>query len=439
MISLQIEHAMGPQATAPPVSGFLPHGYCFLWDRQLLVTHVVSDLLIGLAYVTISVALAVLVHRARKDIPFSAVLVAFGLFIITCGLTHFMEIWTLWRPDYWLSGGVKAVTAMASVATAVAMPFTVPKVLVTIRDARLSRERELAAARTGALEEQNALLQKQARDLEAQRAEATTLAAALERSNQQLLAAVAEAETARATAEEANRVKGEFLAAMSHELRTPLNAIGGYAELLVLGLRGPVTEAQLTDLGKIQRSQQHLLGLISGILDHAHIESGYVQFEANPVPLGALAEDVVVLVAPQARMNGLVLSVDPCGPDLVAQADEERVRQIVLNLLSNAIKFTAADGSVRVSCGADEDSVRIQVTDTGPGIAPGQAEQIFEPFVQLDRTLSRPQEGTGLGLAISRNLARGMGGELRVESRLGIGSTFTLTLPKATRTGDVPL
>src|ERR687883_603311 len=129
-------HTLGSSAVA---DGFLPHGFCYLWDQPLLLTHLISDLLIGLSYVTISVSLACLVHRARRDIPFSVLFVAFGLVIVACGGTHFMEVWTIWPPAYWLGGGVKAITAAASVATAVAMPFMVPRIYGTIHDARLAR------------------------------------------------------------------------------------------------------------------------------------------------------------------------------------------------------------------------------------------------------------------------------------------------------------
>jgi signal transduction histidine kinase len=137
------------------------------------------------------------------------------------------------------------------------------------------------------------------------------------------------------------------------------------------------------------------------------------------------------LVAPKAEAKGLTLAAEPCGPDVVARADEERVRQVALNLLSNAIKYTPARGSIRIGCGTTAGGVCVRVRDTGRGIPTNQRERIFEPFVQLDRSLSRPQEGTGLGLAISRDLAHAMGGDLTVESRPGEGSTFTLTLRRA--------
>ena len=187
-------------AAQPAASGFLPHGYCYLWNTPLLLTHVTSDLLIGVSYVVISVALATLVHRARRDIPFSVMFVAFGLFIISCGMTHFLEIWTLWQPVYWLSGGVKAMTAVASVATAALLPMTLPRVHETIRDAKSARTREVAAARAGALQEQNARLEAQTAALECQAAElaaereaARALAAQLEQVNAELRCAEADA------------------------------------------------------------------------------------------------------------------------------------------------------------------------------------------------------------------------------------------------------
>jgi signal transduction histidine kinase len=235
--------------------------------------------LIGLAYVVISLALVTLVHRARRDIPFHVLFVAFGLFIVACGMTHFMEIWTLWQPVYWLSGGVKVVTAVASVTTAAVMPRAVPRVLATIRDAGLARERAVAAARAVALEEQNTVLGAQARELERQNEllqdqalelehqgeEAQRLAEELERTNRELRGALAVADAARARAEAASRARSEFLAVMSHELRTPLNAVGGHAELIELGVHGPISDAQRVALGRIQQSQRHLLTLITGI------------------------------------------------------------------------------------------------------------------------------------------------------------------------------
>jgi PAS domain S-box-containing protein len=236
---------------------------------------------------------------------------------------------------------------------------------------------------------------------------------------------------ARAEAERANRAKSEFLAVMSHELRTPLNAIGGYAELMEMGIRGPVTPQQREDLRRVQTSQRHLLGLINEVLNYARLETGTVHYDVADVHVCDTLAAAEALVAPQAQAKSLTLKADRCPTSLVARADGEKVRQILVNLLSNAVKFTDAGGRVELSCGPAGDRVRVVVRDTGIGIPADQLERIFEPFVQVRADLTRTAEGTGLGLAISRDLARGMDGDLTVESTPGEGSTFTLTLPAA--------
>jgi PAS domain S-box-containing protein len=237
------------------------------------------------------------------------------------------------------------------------------------------------------------------------------------------------AEAARREAEQANAVKAQFLATMSHELRTPLNAIGGYTQLLEMGVHGPVTAAQLEALGRVQRSQQHLLGLINSVLNYAKLEAGRVTYELTTAPVLEIVRAVESLVAPQARAKGLTLAVEACDPPLAVLADVEKARQVVLNLLSNAVKFTPAGGRVTVACAGGAGSVAIEVRDTGRGIHAEQLPRVFDPFVQVGRRLTSEDEGTGLGLAISRDLARGMGGDLTAESVEGEGSIFRFTLP----------
>jgi len=264
-------------------------------------------------------------------------------------------------------------------------------------------------------------------ELEMQAAEAEAVAIDLDR--------------ARAQAEDANRAKSEFLAVMSHELRTPLNAIAGYTELLELGLRGPVTEAQLRDLARIRTSQQHLLGLISAVLDLSRIEAGRVTYDLTPIPLDPFLSGLDSLVAPQAAAKSLTLEHLPASEPLAALADREKLRQVLLNLLSNAIRYTPSGGRVTISAAArDAHTVAITVSDTGIGVASDEQDKIFEPFVQLDRSLTKVRDGIGLGLAISRDLARGMGGEITVSSAgTGQGSQFVLTLPRAQVTGREPV
>jgi PAS domain S-box-containing protein len=240
-----------------------------------------------------------------------------------------------------------------------------------------------------------------------------------------------ELRNARLVAETASRAKSEFLAVMSHELRTPLNAIGGYTELLEMGIHGPVTEAQRTALTRIQQSQRHLLGLINQVLNHTRIESGSVNYRMARVPLAPIIATVEALIMPQVKRKGLMYQMMECHESLSVRADPEKLRQVLLNLLTNATKFTPPGGQITVSCATANGVVAIAISDTGIGIEAEKIPTIFDPFVQVNQLLTRPQDGVGLGLAISRDLARGMNGELALESERGVGSTFTLTLEAA--------
>jgi len=294
-----------------------------------------------------------------------------------------------------------------------------------------------AHARRREAEEANELLERQAVELELsqqqlleQAEELETQSEALRAVNDELVARTDELQRLRTVAEDANRAKSAFLAVMSHELRTPLNAIGGYVQLLEMGIHGPVTDAMSEALGRISRSQRHLLRLINDVLNLARIEAGRVDYDLETFAIPEVVSAVLPMVEPQLTARRLRYTVN-VAHDVRVYADREKVQQILLNLLSNATKFTPSGGVVSVDAHVNGDRlVSVQVRDSGVGIAPDHLEHVFEPFVQVDVSHTRRAEGTGLGLAISRDLARGMGGDLSAESQVGSGSTFTLTLPR---------
>jgi signal transduction histidine kinase len=245
-----------------------------------------------------------------------------------------------------------------------------------------------------------------------------------------------EAVVLRRIAETANRAKTAFLGAMSHELRTPLNAIGGFVELLLLGLHGPLNEAQRGDLARVKANQRHLLVLITDLLKFVRVGSGHVSYAVADINAHDAFTHALELLEPLITQSGLVCDGVAGDASIVARADPEKVTQILVNLLSNAIKFTPAGGHIAAECEAVGDTVLLRVTDTGVGIPAAKHEAIFEPFVQLSEGLAGRESGVGLGLAISRDLARAMNGNLTVESSEGRGARFTLVLPRASEQRD---
>jgi signal transduction histidine kinase len=236
------------------------------------------------------------------------------------------------------------------------------------------------------------------------------------RAREQLERALLEAEEARAEAERANLAKSQFLAAMSHELRTPLNAIQGHVQLLEMGLRGPITPEQAETLGRVQRSQRVLQSLINDVLNFARLEAGRVEYEIQSVDVSEVVTSVVHTSRPSTSVGSSGSAVARTSP--ASTADPRRLRQIFLNLLSNSIKFTEPGGRISIDAprraGLPDEIVYLRVSDTGRGVPREKQQEIFDPFVQLQRRGPVEPHGIGLGLAISRDLARGMNGDLRV-------------------------
>src|SRR5262249_9276742 len=357
---------LAPQALTQILSsrGYLPHGHCYLWQPQLLVLHGVSDFLIGISYLAISLTLAYLVYRARDHIPFQWMVLAFGLFIVACGMTHFMELLTLWTPVYWLAGDVKVVTAMASLGTAVALPPLVPPILDLIAapdpPTRPHRRR---------VESSESLAREQ---------------------------------SARARAEEADHAKDQFLAMVSHELRNPLSPILAWSRMLVNGTL--TSDKHQEAIRVIERNATAQAQLIDDLLDVSRIVSGKMRLDVRPTSLDKVIAAAVDSARASAAAKGirLTLVLDPRSGMVLG--DPNRLQQVVWNLLSNALKFTAKGGRAQVALERVNSHVEISVSDTGAGIAPELLPHVFERFWQGDSSAARRQGGLGLGLAIVRPL-----------------------------------
>jgi signal transduction histidine kinase len=228
--------------------------------------------------------------------------------------------------------------------------------------------------------------------------------------------------------EVASQHKSEFLANMSHELRTPLNAVIGFSEVLSEGMFGQLNEKQEEYARDIYSSGQHLLSLINDILDLSKIEAGRMELEVTEFHLPAALDNALTLVRERASRRGIALGMTVDERLGEIQADERKIRQVVLNLLSNAIKFTPEGGRIEVRAAPVDGSVEVSVSDTGVGIAPEDQEAIFEEFKQVG-TAAKKVEGTGLGLALSRKFIELHGGRIWVKSEVGVWSTFTFTIP----------
>ena len=230
----------------------------------------------------------------------------------------------------------------------------------------------------------------------------------------------------------ANRAKTEFLSHMSHELRTPLNAVLGFAQLLEMDERDPLSDGQRQRVARIREAGLHLMDMIGDLLDLARIESGQLALDIAPVTLLAVVQECCEMLAPAASARPVQLELPAPDPAMTWQAlaDRTRLRQVLLNLLSNAVKYNRPDGRVTVTISRDGARLRTRITDTGWGIAADDLQGLFQPFNRLGHARSGI-EGTGIGLAVSRGLAEMMGGTIEVDSQAGVGTSFTLVLQAA--------
>lgn len=372
------------------VGGFIPHGHCYLWKPGLVGLHLTSDALIALSYFSISITLIYLIRRIQ--VPFDGVFLAFGMFIAACGATHLMEVWTLWHPQYWLSGEIKAITAIASMATAIILPPLVPQVARLVNSANLSEER-----------------QRQ-----------------LEVTNQELAAANTQIK-------QLDELKTRFFANVSHELRTPLTLILGFAERLLK--QTDLSVAQRQAVSMVDGNARILLNYVNDLLDIARLEASKMDVRYTNLDLAKLVRETLSAFASLEQERQVHITITT--PDAVPmQGDREKLRRVFLNLFSNAFKFVPVGGWVACEMVLDSDRVRVMVDDTGPGVPPELRQVIFERFQQGDRPSPR-EDGTGLGLAIVREFVELHQGHVMVTDAPGGGARFIVDLPLMAPAGQL--
>ncbi len=390
---------------------FMPHSHCYLFNRSLMILHGGSDFLIGAAYVAISGTLLWLVLHARRELPFHWMMVAFAIFIVACGATHFMELWTLnaAQPRYWMSGWVKLVTAIASVTTAIALPALVPRVIALVQSARLLTEREDT--------------------LERAYGELTDPARTADPRSQDLATLVRELAEAKAAAEKANAAKDDFLAVLSHELRTPLTPVLALASDLASA--PPDDPAEWREaLGIIRRNIELEARLVDDLLDLTRISRGKLRIASAPVDLHTTLRDALTIAEPMLREKNIVFTTEFAAPEALVRGDSARLAQVFVNLLTNAAKFTPAGGRVTVRTEKLGSELRVEVADTGIGIAPEVLPHIFDAFRQGGDGTTRRFGGLGLGLNVAKSLVEAHEGRISATSSgQDRGATFAVTLP----------
>ena len=409
---------------------FMPHGMCYLWRPGVLSLHIVSDGLIALAYFTIPFTLFYFVAK-RRDLQFQWMFACFGVFIVACGATHLMDVVVIWHPLYWVSGALKAVTALASVPTAVLLAKLIPTLLALPSPATL----ETANSALGMEIVERRRVETEIREMnDALEARVTRRTAQLRTEDLKMLQVQAKSEQLESQNRdvlEATRLKSAFVANMSHELRTPLNGIIGFSELLIDQRPGRLNRRQQGYISDILGCGRHLLRIVNDVLDLSKVEAGRMELHPETFRLQTAMEEVCSVVASLAREKKIRLQFSS-SPDIeYVTLDRQRLVQVLYNLLSNALKFTADGGEVFLSADLDAGpDLRIGVRDTGIGIPPHEIAKLFVEFQQLDSGVARRRGGTGLGLALVKRLIEAQGGSVTVESELTRGTTFTVTIPQ---------
>jgi signal transduction histidine kinase len=353
---------------------FMPHATCYLRNPKIILLHVSSDLVIGISYLGIALMLGYIVYKGSEDLPFHSIFLAFGLFIVSCGLTHLMEVWTVWQAVYWLAGYIKAITAAASLATAVALALLTPRIIGFVETARLSERRRIA----------------------------------LETANEELNA---------------------FAYSVSHDLRAPLRAVQGMSSALMEDFGTKLEPDAKAYLDRILAASERMDTLIRDMLEYSRVSRA--EIELVPVRVEESVREAELALAAAANEPGAQIQIDVKNATVLAS--KPLLVQVLANLLGNAIKFMpqGQKPQVQVWTEALDGNIRINIQDNGIGIAPEYHDKIFRIFERLHSVSEYP--GTGIGLAIVQKGVLRMRGQLGFESEVDKGSRFWIELPKAPR------
>lgn len=429
---------------------FMPHAHCYLFNSKLIALHGYSDLVIGLSYVSISATLVYVVKRARRELPFHWMMLAFAIFIVACGATHFMEVWTLRaaNPPYWFAGWVKLVTACASVTTAILLPPLIPKILRILRSTREASEHQQELAK---VYRELSDLYRKARKPAPRKESIAALIEAGEQSPTQLADMAREVghharelERAKQAAEEANRAKDQFLAVLSHELRTPLTPALAAASNLESAEN--IDPAELKEsLALIRRNIELEARLVDDLLDLTRISKGKLRIHLSTINLHETIRHAVEMCESEARQKLAQLVVDLEAAHYHVRGDGGRLAQVFWNVILNAVKFTPAEGRISVKTSNSEPGkIIVEITDSGIGIEPNHLGKIFEPFQQAEETTTRRYGGLGLGLTVAKGLVDAHDGTIIATSAgKDLGATFrvelaTVTPPAAPKVVSAP-
>ncbi|MCC5637416.1 GHKL domain-containing protein [Nostoc sp. CHAB 5844] len=406
-------------------NNFIPHGHCYLWQTDLVWLHILSDSIIAFSYYSIPLTLVYFV-RKREDIPFKNIFILFGAFIISCGTTHLMEIWTLWHPYYWLSGTIKAITAIISFYAALTLIPLVPQALALPSPAQLeAANKALQAEITERKLVENELRQYKERLEELVEQRTTELAAA----NQQLQMEIIQRQKSQERMGEllqelknTNQELNDFAHIVSHDLKAPLRGIGLLSEWLLNDYADKFDEEGKDLVNRIINRVNKLQNLIDDILEYSRV--GRMREDKREVNLNDLVRDIIEILEPKPNIQ---IEINNSLP--IIYWEKTKIEQVFQNLLSNAIKFLdKPQGKIIVSCTEEDDYWKISVADNGIGIEERYFTKIFQIFQQLSTT--QDSASTGIGLSIVKKIVEMYGGSIWVESKVDQGSTFFFTLKK---------